>query len=114
MVMMVQTRNYVTIPGWKLCRHCYDEVKHIYKEESSGENHDDSIAIAGPPQREEKKDQLDESLGIFGNSPVKTHGWIRRRIYKKKKTIINLNKHERSYEKQKEVAADLHRCPSRP
>ena len=98
MAVMLQSKGYAALPGWKLCRHCFDAVKNL---EDSGTS-EEEVDLDSHLDRDDKCDKLNESLGIFGISPLKSHG-----LQKSTRISIAQEKLEPSYEKQKEAVADI-------
>ena len=69
--------NKDVVPGWKLCRSCYDAVKKTENDNNKvnyDSNNEEFCDLQEEINREAKKEKLNESLRLIGISPVKTHG----------------------------------------
>ena len=78
MALKLQQRNIHVVPGWKFCRNCHQ--KFVDSEAGSGDSGDDRMDHKDNEDpsyvhvmNHEKVDKLNESLGIIGISPHKTH-----------------------------------------
>ena len=74
-----------SVPGFQLCRSCFEEAQTHCHDVSEVEDHD--IAIASDsysseaeedPSEKHPKTDLDDSLQSVGISPIKTHSMPRR------------------------------------
>ena len=74
--------------------------KYLVDEHSDGNNDKNDETFAAYDEREKKKDMLNESLNIFGVSPIKTHS-----MWKKCQVSSTLEKLERNFEKQEAAGA---------
>ena len=93
------------IPGWQLCRSCYETAKQVEDDSSTtDENKTDDEIIELEKGREKKaeKEKLDMSLGSLGISPLKSHG-----LPKITKTKLARTELQQSFEKQKDIVATV-------
>ena len=92
------------IPGWKLYQNCHQKTKDLADDEVDINECDDgdvgefetSLKIV------EQRDMLNESFGIIGISPLKTHA-----VAKTTNITSACDKLERSFEKQKEMVKGI-------
>lgn len=102
---LLRNKEFQAVDRKTLCRHCYDVAKQMEvssDERSDGNNDENDETSAAYDEQEKKEDMLNESLNIFDVSPIKTYN-----MSKKSQASSNLEKIERSFEKQKMVAADV-------
>ena len=102
---LLRNKGFQAVDRKTLCRHSYDVAKQIEvssDERSDGNNDENDETSAAYDEQEKKEDMLNESLNIFDVSPIKTHN-----MSKKSQASSNLEKIERSFKKQKMVAADV-------
>ena len=102
---LLRNKEFQAVDRKTLCRHCYDVAKQIEvssDERSDGNNDENDETYAAYDEQEKKEDMLNESLNIFDVLPIKTHN-----MSKKSQASSNQEKLERSFEKQKMVAADI-------
>ena len=103
--MMLRSKGFDTVvPGWKFCRHCDEASRKL--EESTTETEEsemeDIVEYNQELEVEEKRAKLNETLNMFDVSPLKTHG-----LQKRTQFSLAQEKLERSYERQKEAAAEV-------
>ena len=109
MAINLQNQNLNVIPGWKLCRNCYSEILSSIKTDSSDcltEDSEGDIEYANITSTEEKRAVVNERLGAFGISPVKTHGKS-----KKSQAASAMKKIQQSVEIQLEDVAEILQSP---
>ena len=116
MAVSLRNKGIDVISGWKLCRNCYQKVKEgMDVHEDDLNNHDDNDCddddcevneFETSAQIEERRDMLNESFGVIGISPLKTHG-----VKKITKVKAAREKLERSFEKQKEMVKEIYHLP---
>ena len=104
LAMALKSNGLDATPGWQLCRSCFGKATAESDESESGGNtsQDEVIVYEEELDKSTYKDKLDESLGIMGISPVKTHS-----LSKSTKISGALAKIEKCLEKQKEIVANI-------
>ena len=108
MAQVLQSKDYTkAVPGKKFCRNCYDVCKSMCDAdaedtEETSEGNDEDTQYEVEMHKQEVREKLNESLGAFDISPLKTHGM-------QKRTQVNSAKEklDRSFEKQKDAVKDI-------
>lgn len=100
---MLPSKGHSVVSEWKFCHHCNEAAKKM--EESStkeSEIDDEDVDYGNELKKKEKHKKLNESLSMFDISHLKSNG-----LQSRTQISMALEKWERSYEKQKETAADI-------
>ena len=99
----LQNDGFNITPGWQLCHACFG--KATTKSDGSEEislSQDVFATFEEEINKSKEKEKLDESLGIIGISPIKTHS-----LAKTTRISGALTKLEKGFEKQKEIVANI-------
>ena len=95
----MRNKNIEVIPGWQLCRSCYDETKKTNEDVVADGNISDVDAdvsiIQDETNKTNNKEKLNETLDSLWISPIKTHS-----VAKSTKIKVAQLKLERSIEAQ--------------
>ena len=107
MAEQLKHKEISVIPGWKLCRNCHQKTKDLADDEVDINECDDGHVneFETSLQIVEQRNMLNESFGIIGISPLKTHA-----VAKTKKIKAACGKLEQSFEKTKMVK-DIFKLP---
>ena len=75
MVEQLKHKGVSVIPEWKLCHNCHEKTRDLANDEVCINECDDGDVdeFKTSLQIEEQRDLLNESFGIIGISPLKTH-----------------------------------------
>ena len=75
MAEQLKHKGISVIPGWKLCRNCHQKTKDLADDEVDINECDDGHVdeFETSLQIVEQGNMLNESFGIIGISPLKTH-----------------------------------------
>ena len=79
----LKERNLTVVPGWKLCRHCYDyNLKDIPKDGSeTGSSNGSEVSMVEDEAKAVKRQKLDKTLGKFSDSILKTSKELLKRFF---------------------------------
>ena len=100
----LRNKNIEVIPGWQLCRSCYEETKKTNEDvvadgDISDVDGDADVSIIQVINKTNNKKKLNETLDSLGISPIKTHS-----VAKSTKIKVARLKLERSIEAPKDIA----------
>ena len=76
----LKSKGVHVVPGWQLCRSCYEKVTKAEDNDSCGtECSDDNgmLQIETEVEKNAEKEQLNNSLVSLGISPLKTHSFLK-------------------------------------
>ena len=110
-VEQLKSKNIHVIPGCKVCRNCHQQIKDFLDDDTDDVFMDDvdectTNVFESTVHIAEQRDELNESLGIIGISPLKTHA-----VSKFSKVKEACEKINRSHENQKEMAKEPFALP---
>ena len=107
--MDFQINDQHVVPGWKVCANCHVRVKEYLEGPKESTEEDISTEDEGVEFEQKAPEQralLNESFGIIGISPLKTHALPHSSKVKDAHERIN-----RSQEKQKQLVKELFQLP---